>query len=460
MCKLSSHEDTDPSFAWPQTTLTCVNRRNPLHASSSSVCSQIGGVSLRYSHESQTYVIDGRRKTEDTKSNARNAIRSHYRWVPSNKTDEDKDSRIVAKPIQPATREYNAKWNHNRIKNLRKFARERRTQRRKQVSNTSASPNTTTSIDYSEKKKVMWDIDNVTHESDKLIGVNELIDREDEPIPRSLTPSPIPIHTSNSKDSCSDESSTYIPPPPSEQPQVHHSFSDESSLTDGSPNCITTDVSHHKRPDVKDFVRVEKISTKGIIKNEQNKKGRVTWWDERRNRHKPFLLKTDASMDDDSVSSGLMGRCSIRLPSYSDIWEAEAFSFGSNDNDIIDTSSHASQASKYFTEFWRDKNKKLKMKGGKVRKQVDGAVDKMKIMAVNLSEFVDGVNCAPTKKEKMVEYINCAPARFSRAHKEKMKREESAVTQELMDHPITEVIVIRSREDGRHYVTKTREKFL
>ena len=75
-------EESVEQFAWPQTTLACVNRKNPIHhASSSSEFSQIGGVSLRYSQESQTYVIDGRRKIEETKNHARSNIQSHYRWV-------------------------------------------------------------------------------------------------------------------------------------------------------------------------------------------------------------------------------------------------------------------------------------------------------------------------------------------------------------------------------------------
>eukprot|EP00985_Skeletonema_marinoi_P010369 scaffold4872_cov80-Skeletonema_marinoi.AAC.2 len=132
----SSHEDSDPSiFAWPQTTLTCVSRKNPLHASSSSVFSIIGGVSLRYSPESKSYVIDGRMKTgEDTKSKARNTIRSHYRWAPKdislppNNIEVDKDANKAARPVRQGRKEDNAKWNHTRIKKLRKFAAERRTQ--------------------------------------------------------------------------------------------------------------------------------------------------------------------------------------------------------------------------------------------------------------------------------------------------------------------------------------------
>jgi hypothetical protein len=476
MCKQSSHEDADQSiFSWPQTTLTCVNRRNRLHASNSSIYSQIGGVSLRYSNESQTYVIDGRRKTEDSKSSARNVIRSQYRWVhqdislPLSNTEQDKDASIGAQPVQRA-REYSVKWNHTRRKKLLKFAANRRTQIREQVlkaamcSNAMAhmdisTPNLTikqitsqanslqraasdesrTSIECSEKKKVTWwDIDNVTTETDEQID-------EEEPIPF-----PTPIPTSGSKDRYFDESpGSHIPPPPPpplQQPQIHLSYSDESSFTDDSPTCITADVSLYERRDAKDFVRVEKISTKGIMKTNQSKKGAVTWWDDRRNRHKPFLLKTDASIADDSVSSGMMGGCNIGLPSYAEFWGSNAFSFDSNDKDIIDTTSYTNHASKYLTgEFWVDKNEKLKMQSVKVRERVDEVIEKMKVMTVDLSEFVGEINCAPKScgmnKKEMSKCMNAA-AVFCRMNREEMKREER------MNLPITEVIVIRSREDG------------
>ncbi|KAL7443209.1 hypothetical protein ACHAXM_008838 [Skeletonema potamos] len=430
------HEDADQSnFAWPQTTLTCVNRRNQLN-NPNSIYSKIGEISLRYSHDSQTYVIDGRSKAKDTKSSARNAIRSHYRWVrqdivlPLNNTEQDKDENITVR----SEREYNAKWNHTRRKKLLKFAAERRTQMRKQVLSAAmpsyakmdtfkpdptinhrqtnllyeaASDKSVISIEYSEKENVTWDIDNSTRTSE------------------SSSPPPPP------------------PPPPPQQPQVHHSYSDESSLTDDSPSCITTDISLYKGRDVKHFGRVEKISTNCVIKTNQSKKRTVTWWDDSKNRHKPFLLKTDASMEDDSLSPGLMGRCNISLPSYADIWGA--------DNDIIDASSCTSQTSKHFTgEFWMDKTEKIKIQGVRVRKRVDAAIEKMKVMTVDLSEFVGEVNCAPescgVNKKKMSEYMNANEV-FCRGNKE----ESSS------NLPIREVLVrIRSREDL--ILKKAREK--
>eukprot|EP00985_Skeletonema_marinoi_P010367 scaffold4871_cov116-Skeletonema_marinoi.AAC.7 len=462
----SSHEDSDPAiFAWPQTTLTCVSRRNPLHASSSSVFSKIGGVSLRYSPESKSYVIDGRMKTgEDTKSKARSTIRSHYRWVrqdislPPNNIEADSDANNAAEPVQQARKEDNTtKWNHTRIKKLRKFAAERRTQiistpnltvkesTSPAISSHENSANEpTTLVECSEKKKARaWldiDIDNALS-ANKTIAEDEPTDEEEDHIPTSTS------LTFTSKDSYSEESSTsYIPPPPpspsSSQPQLQQSFSDESSLTDNSPTCIATDVYHYERPDTKAFARMCKISTKGIINKNERKRGRVTWWDDRHNQHKPLLLKTDAPMDDDAASLDLMGRYTIGQPSDSDSnRKKEEFSFDLNDNDTFDTSSYGCKASKYFTgEFWMDKNEKLKMQGGKVRKKVDDLIVKVKMMAVDLSESVGEVSCGMDKKE-MSEHMHFNSSGIHRVNAGELKRDERRVHQEVMHVPITEVII-------------------
>ena len=434
------YEDSDQSihaFAWPQTTLTCVNRRNPLHESSSNVLSQIGGVTLRYSHESQSYVIDGRMKIgEDTKSKARNTIRSHYRWIRQDISDADtgRNTNTSAQPTQQSPREINAKWNHTRIKKLRKFAavKKRRMQTimptpnlpiKQNASLTSSlqedsSNEPTATMEYGKEKKTRTCLG-----IDNAISTNE---PKEEQIPEE--PIPMPISTSSSNDSYSDESSTScIPPPPPPPPppqesqqQIQQSFSNESSLTDNSPTCVTANISHYKRPDDKG----QQIDKKGIIKKNKRKKGRVTWWDDKSNRHKPFLLKTDVPMVDDSRSFDLMGRCRMGIPTY----------------DSIDTSLHACTAPKYFTgKFWADKHEKIKTRGCKVRKNLDDAIDKVKIMAIDLSESVSEVSCGIDKKE-IPEHTN-ASSGILKGDAKVVKRDERSVHREVMDVPITEVII-------------------
>lgn len=431
---MSSYEEADPSiFAWPQTTLTCVNRRNPLNESSSNVLSQIGGVTLRYSHESQSYVIDARRKTgEDTKSKARNNIRSHYRWVRQdiNDTEAGRNTNTSEQPIQKVLRESNVKWNHTRIKKLRKFAAKRRRMQIMPTPNLKqntcpakslqeiSSNKPTASMECGKEKKTRAFLD-----TENAISTNE---SKDEQTPEEHIP--MPISTSSSKDSYSDESSTsIIPPPPpplplppqESQSQIQQSFSDESSLTDNSPTCVTADISHYKRPDDKE----KQIDKKGIIKKKKRNKGRVTWWDDQSNLHKPFLLKTDVPMVDESRSFDLMGRCRMGLPTC----------------DSIDSSSYACTAPKYFTgEFWADKNENIKSRGCKVRKNLDDAIDKVKMMAIDLSESVREVSCGIDKKE-IPEHMN-ASSGILRADAMEMKRDERSV-REVMGVPITEVII-------------------
>lgn len=450
----SSDEEEFDAFAWPQTTLTCVNRRNPIHATNISDYSQIGGVSLRYSHESQAYVIDGRRrsKSEQSKNNsARNVIRSHYRWVrhdvppqPPYNNENEKDSNITEQYIQSARREFAAEWNHTRRKKLRKFATERRTQRKLLRIYTSQKSMSYKASSTNDRQKISSDESSNSYEgSEKKMGFTWWDDAE------STVKSNNSANEDDSGSKPSDESSTSTnpppppPPPPSQESScdILHSSSEESCVSDESPSCISTDISGYSRPegDAKravGFVRV--VSTQGIIRQNQNKKGRsVTWWDDESNRDKSILLKTDMSMDENDSIPGLIESCKIGWKKYAGIFVDENFSFETND--LIDTSSLADKESKCFSrEFWSDRKEQIKNSGDKVRQKVGEAIDKMKLMSINLSEYIDDVKCSP-------------PASCT------LDKEKGA---SIRDLPLTEVIVIRSREDGKHYVTKAREKEL
>ncbi len=398
--------------------------------SSSSTCAQIGGVSLRYSHESQAYVIDGRMKTgEGTKSKARNTIRSHYRWVRQdiNNPEVDKHANFADQPIQQARREIHPKWKHRRRKKLRKkFAVI-------STSNLAVEQNTFPADLFHEDSSNQPTTSMRFDEEMKTRAANELKEEI--------------ISAQSSKDSYSEESSTSSIPPPTttqeSQPQLQQSFSDESSLTDDSPTCITADISHYKRSDNKDFVRIQNISKKGITQKNERNKGRVTWWDDRCNRYKPFLLKIDVLMVDNSAPFDLMERGIVGLPSNAYITrdrEAEALSFDLNDHGSI-TSSYTCSAPKYFTgEFWMDKSEKLKMQGCRVCKKVDDAIDKVKVMAIDLSESIGEVSCGMDKKE-ISECIDCTSPRIFRTNARKEKRGERILRRKVMDVPVTEVII-------------------
>ena len=422
---MSSYEDSDPSiFAWPQTTLTCVNRRIPLHASSSNVLSHIGGVTLRYSHESQSYVIDGRIKAgESTKSKVRNTIRSHYRWVRQDVSDakKHKHANTSVEPIQQVRRESNAKWNHTRIKKLREFAAKRRRMQIMKTPNLKQNTIPADSLEEDSSNEPIAPMENSKEkEARTCLDIDTTTSTNEESAEDEI---PIAISPSSSKDSYSDESSTScipppppppppLPPPPIQEPQLHvqRSFSDESSLTNNSPTCVTADISNYKIPN-KD--KEKQILKKGIIKKNRKSKGKVTWWDDEGNRHKPFLLKTDVPMVDDSTSFDLMGRCRMGLPTY----------------DSIDTSSYACKSPKYFTkEFWTDKNEKMQ-----------DAMNKLKMMAIDLSESVDEVSCRIDKKQKP-EHMNCASSDILRDDAMKIKRGKSSHRQ-VKNVPITEVII-------------------
>uniref|UniRef100_A0A7S2PZJ1 Uncharacterized protein n=2 Tax=Skeletonema marinoi TaxID=267567 RepID=A0A7S2PZJ1_9STRA len=147
-------------------------------------------------------------------------------------------------------------------------------------------------------------------------------------------------------------------------------------------------------------------------------------------------------MDDDDASLDLVGRYTIWQPSDSDSnRKKEAFSFDLNDNETFDRSSYGCKASKYFTgEFWMDKNEKLKVQGAKVLKKVDDAIDKVKMMAVDLSESVGEVSCGMDKKE-MSEHTHCNSSGIHRVNAGEVKRDKRRVHQEVMHVPITEVII-------------------
>lgn len=431
MCLKSSDQNSDP-FAWPQTTLMCVNRRNQMHESGSSACAQIGEISLRYSHESQTYVIDGRMTTDEvTKSKARNTIRSHYRWVQQdmNNSEVDNDENFVDQSIQQARRrDVYLKWKHFRRKKLNKSAVVSTTDITVEQNNIPAdslhedsSNKPTTSIMCDEETKTMaW------LRLDNAINANE------------------PISAQTSKDSYSEEFSTSsVPQPPLQepQPQVVQVFFDESSLTDDSPTYVKTDISHYQRSDNQDFVRIQNIDTKGIIQMNERIKGRVTWWDDRCHRHKPFLHETDVSKVDDSASFDQMERGIMGLPSDAVITqEAEELSFDSNDNGSASSSSACSVPKCLTGEFWIDKSEKLIMQGCRVCKKVDGAIDKVKVMAVHLAECLDEVSCGMDEKD-LSECIDSICPRILRTNSRDAKQGETTIQREAVDVPIKEVII-------------------
>ncbi len=200
-------------------------------------------------------LIDGRMKTDKvTTSKARNTIRSHYRWVrhDTNNSEVDKDENFADR-----RRDVYLKWKHGWRKKLRQIA----------VMSTSDLTVAQNNIlaDYLHEDSshqpttsMMYDEEMGTMSLDNAINANE------------------PISAQSSTEEFSNSS---IPPPPplqEPQPQVLQSFSDESSLTDDSPTCVTADVSHYQRSANEDFVRIQNISKKGIIQKIDRNKGRVT----------------------------------------------------------------------------------------------------------------------------------------------------------------------------------------
>ncbi len=143
--------------------------------------------------------------------------------------------------------------------------------------------------------------------------------------------------------------------------------------------------------------------------------------------------------DDDSASFELMER-GIGIPSHADSQEAETLSFNSNDNGSV-TSSYTCSAPKFFTgDFWMDKSEKLMMQGYRVCEKVDNAIERAKVMALDLSESMGEVSCG--MDEKVVsECIDSICPKILRTNAKDAKRGETTMQNEAMDVPIKEVIV-------------------
>ena len=76
----------------------------------------------------------------------------------------------------------------------------------------------------------------------------------------------------------------------------------------------------------------------------------------------------------------------------------------------------------------------------RVCKKVDDAIDKVKVMAIDLSESIGEVSCGMDKKE-ISECIDCTSPRIFRTNAREEKRGERTLRRKVMDVPITEVII-------------------